>query len=184
MARTRLLNDFDGSRSKGGGGIPAPDASLARDDDGMTPGYQRQTRGAVPWDGGDGLGGSNVIAQDSVFFAGDTVEVFLDDLFPPRQPVSATHGLRNCGRSAHRHFHSCFHTWTRVCIWRGPKMVVDEAAIADTQPRRNSRWIVGLSPAVPLMMVLEKGENRWLSHPKPASSKNRIACHRSWKASG
>lgn len=40
----------------------------------------------------DRLGRRNVIARAPDFLAGDAIEVFLDNLLPPRQSVAPTHG--------------------------------------------------------------------------------------------
>lgn len=63
-------------------------------------------------DDGDRLSRGNVVAWDPVLLAGDSVEVFLDYLFAPRESIASAHGLGDYCRSAHRHFHNCFHTWS------------------------------------------------------------------------
>ena len=40
----------------------------------------------------DGLGGGDVVARCPVFLAWGYVEVLLDQLLPPRQPIASAHG--------------------------------------------------------------------------------------------
>ena len=53
-------------------------------------------------DDGDGLGRGNVEAGSPIGFVGTAVEIFLDNLFSPRESVAAAHGEIMADRLASR----------------------------------------------------------------------------------